>query len=239
VALTPQNNEAFLREVDDELRRDQAMHVWRRYGIAIIAAIVVALAAFGAYLFWQHRQEQAAGREGEQLQTAYDALAATDTSAAAAPLAALTQSGRPGYRVAATFTQADVLLQKNDLKGAAAKFASVAQDASLAQPFRDLALIRQTSAEFDTLKPDVVVERMRPLAVAGNPWLGSAGELMAAAYLQQGRRDLAAQVFARIAADEQVPRSLRQRAVQMAGVLDDKATGANAAPARNEGVTTR
>ncbi|MEH3122239.1 MAG: tetratricopeptide repeat protein [Sphingomonas phyllosphaerae] len=245
MALTPQNNEAFLREVDDELRRDQALHVWRRYGVALIAAVVIALAAFGAYLFWQHRQEQAAGREGEQLQTAYDALAANDTKAAGETLATLTQSKRDGYRVLATFTQADVLLQKNDLKGAAAKFASVAQDASVAQPFRDLALIRQTSAEFDTLKPEVVAERMRPLAVAGNPWLGSAGELMAAAYLQQGRRDLAAQVFARIAADTQVPSSLRQRAVQMAGVLDEKATPASptaagaAAPAKNEGNTTR
>ncbi len=235
MALTPQNNEAFLREVDDELRRDQALHVWRRYGKALIAALVVALAAFGAYLFWQSRQEQDAGREGEQLQSAYDALAANDTKSAAGPLATLAQSHREGYRVLAIFTQADVLLQKNDLKGAAAKFASVAQDASVAQPFRDLALIRQTSAEFDTLKPEVIVERMRPLAVAGNPWLGSAGELMAAAYLQQGRRDLAGQVFARIAADAQVPRSLRQRAVQMAGVLDIPP----AAPAANEGKTTR
>ena len=249
MALTPQNNEAFLREVDDELRRDQALHVWRRYGVALIAAVVVALAAFGAYLFWQHRQEQAAGREGEQLQTAYDALAANDTKSASDTLATLTQSKREGYRVLAIFTQADVLLQKNYLKGAAAKFATVAQDASVAQPFRDLALIRQTSAEFDALKPEVVAERMRPLAVAGNPWLGSAGELMAAAYLQQGRRDLAGQVFARIAADTQVPASLRQRAVQMAGVLDgasdNKATPASptaagaAAPATNEGKTTR
>ena len=32
--------EGFLREVDDELRRDQAIHVWKRYGRAIIAAVV-------------------------------------------------------------------------------------------------------------------------------------------------------------------------------------------------------
>ncbi len=243
MALTPQNNEAFLREVDDELRRDQAIHVWRRYGVAMIAGVVVALIALAAFLFWQHRREQAAGREGEQLQIAYDALASNDTRAAAEPLAALTQSGRDGYRVLAIFTQADILLQKNDLKGAAAKFAGVAQDSSVAQPFRDLATIRQTSAEFDAVKPEVVVERMRPLAVSGNPWLGSAGELMAAAYLQQGRRDLAGQVFARIAADQQVPGSIRQRAVQMAGVLDDKTAGttpgAKAASAGNKGVTTR
>ncbi|KTT72916.1 tetratricopeptide repeat protein [Sphingomonas endophytica] len=238
MAFPPQNNEAFVREVDEELRRDQALHVWRSYGRAIIAAIVVALVAFGAYLFWQHRQEQAAGREGEQLQQAYDALAADDIKAATAPLDQLAQSKRDGYRVAAIFTQADVLLKQNDLKGAAAKFAGVAQDASLAQPFRDLALIRQTSAEFDGLKPEVVVERMRSLAVVGNPWLGSAGELMAAAYLRQGRRDLAGQVFRRIAEDDQVPRSVRQRAVQMAGAMDDKAGSAPAA-ARSEGVTKR
>lgn len=237
MALTPQNNEAFLREVDDELRRDQAINVWKRYGRAIIAAVVLALVALAAFLFWQHRQQQVAEREGEQLQQAFDALAAQDTKGAAAPLAALADSSRDGYRAAARFTQADVLLQKDDLRGAAAAFARIAEDASLAQPFRDLALIRQTSAEFDQLKPAVIVERMRPLAVTGNAWLGSAGELMAAAYLREGRRDLAQQTFARVAADPDVPSSLRQRAVQMAGVLDTKVPAA--APGKNEGVSKR
>jgi hypothetical protein len=237
VALTPQNNEAFLREVDDELRRDQAIHVWKRYGRALIAAVVLALVALAAFLFWQHRQTAAAEREGEQLQQAFDSLGAQDAKAAAAPLAALAESSRDGYRAAARFTQADVLLQKDDLRGAAAIFAKIAEDASLAQPYRDLALIRQTSAEFDQLKPQVIVERMRPLAVAGNAWLGSAGELMAAAYLREGRRDLAGQVFARIAADAEVPSSLRQRAVQMAGVLETKAPAA--ASGKSEGVSKR
>ena len=232
MALTPQNNQAFLREVDEELRREQAIGVWRRYGRWIVVALVVLLAALGGYLFWQHRQTQAAEREGEQLQAAYDALAAQDEKGAATPLAALAASDRDGYRVAALFTQADILLQKDDFKGAAAKFAAVAGDASLAQPFRDLALVRQTSAELDAIKPEVVVQRMRALAVPGNPWLGSAGELLAAAYLKQGRRDLAGQTFARIAADDDVPRSLRQRAVQMAGVL-----GAQVPVVTTKGVT--
>lgn len=234
MALTPQNNEAFLREVDEELRRDQALHVWRTYGRILIAAVVLALAAFAGFLFWQHRQNEAAGREGEQLQKAYDDLGAGDVKGASAQLATLAQSKRDGYRALALFTRADIQLQKNDLKGAAATFATVAGDASLAQPFRDLALIRQTSAEFDALKPDVVVERMRPLAVSGNPWLGSAGELMAAAYLRQGRRDLAGQTFARIAEDDGVPASLRQRAVQMAGAME-----AGATPAGNKDKTAR
>lgn len=219
MALTPVNNDAFFREVDEELRRDRATRLWKQWGLWIVVAVVAGLAAFGGWLYWQHRQTQAAGVEGEQLQSAYDALAGGDAGAATAPLAKLGTSGSGGYRALAAFTQADILLQKNDLKGAAAKFASVANDGSVAQPFRDLALIRQTVAEFDTVKPQVVVDRLRPLAVPGGAWLGSAGELVGAAYLKMGKRAEAGEMFGRISRDKDVPESLRQRAVQMSSVL--------------------
>ncbi len=221
MALTPANNEAFFREVDEELRRDRATRLWKQWGVWIVAAVIAGLAAFGGWIYWQHHQAEAAGAQGEQLQVAYDALAAGNPKAAEAPLATLKQSGGDGYRALAAFTQADILLQKNDAKGAAAKFASVAGDTSLAQPFRDLALIRQTSAEFDTVKPQVVVDRLRPLAVPGGAWLGSAGELLGAAYLKMGKRAEAGQVFGRISRDKDVPESIRQRAVQLAGTLGD------------------
>jgi len=220
LALSPESNEAFLREVDDALRQDQALDFWRRYGRLLIVAIVGGLAVFGGYLFWQNRQHKAAEREGEQLQVAYDDLAAGKLDASAKALAELAQSKSDGYRAAALFSQADIALRKEDLKGAAKQFAAIAGDQSMAKPFRDLALIRQTMAEFDTLKPDVVVSRLRGLAAPGNPYFGSAGELVALAYLKQGRRDLAMRLYNQIAATESVPESLRQRAVQMGAVLD-------------------
>ena len=227
MALTPQNNEAFLREVDEELRRDQALDFWKRYGLWLAIGIAAALLAFGGYLFWQHEQKKAAGREGEQLQAVYDDLGAGKFDAAAKPLVALAGSDAQGYRALALFTQADVLLQKKDLKGAATKFGEVAGNTAFAQPFRDLALVRQTSAEFDTLKPETVISRLRGLATPGSPWFGSAGEMVAIAYLKQGKRDLAARTFGQIAAQERVPPSIRQRAVQMAGVLGVDAVQAN------------
>ncbi len=146
-------------------------------------------------------------------------IEANNAAAAAKPLAELAKSNRDGYRALALFTQADVLLQKDDLKGAAAKLGAIAADTSLAKPFRDLALVRQTSAEFDTLKPQVVVERLRPLAVPGGPWLGSAGEMVAISYLRMNQRQQAGTLFGQIARDTGVPETIRQRAVQMAGVL--------------------
>ena len=226
MALTPQNSEAFRREVDDELRRDQLLTFWERYGRWTIAAIVLALAAFAGFLYWQHRQTEAAGVEGEQLQAAYDALGNSQPDQAAKTLAPIATGGSDGNRALALMTQADILLSKKQDKAAAAIFAKVAGDASLAQPFRALALIRQTVAEYDTLKPQVVIERLRPLAVPANPYFGSAGELVAVAYLATGRKDLAGQLFSQMANTETVPESIRQRAIQMAGSMgvDDSAS---------------
>ena len=220
MAVTPHSDAAFVREVDEELRRDQLAGLGRRWGLWLAAAIVAGLLLFAGFLFWQHHRAQTAGEQSEQLGEAYQAMGARQFAKAEPLLGKLASDGTSGNRALALFTQADLLLlQKNDSKQAAAKFASIANDEGLAKPFRDLALIRQTAAEFDTLKPNVVVERLRPLATRDSPWLGSAGEMVAAAYLAQGRRDLAGRMFAQIAQSNAVPPTLRQRSVQMAGVL--------------------
>ena len=233
MAVPPATNEAFLREVDEELRRDQLATIWERYGRWLIAAVVAALALFAAYLLWQNHRRNVAGEEGERLQTAFDALAAGRTAEAAKPLDALTRSDVEGHRALALFFQGDLALQRNDLRGAAAKFGAIARDEDLAPAFRDLALVRQTMAEYDGLKPQVVIDRLRGLAVPGNAYLGSAGEMVAVAYLRTGRRDLAGRLFGQIAGDENVPATLRQRAVQMAGLLGVDAID------QNKGQTSR
>jgi hypothetical protein len=219
LALTPQNNDAFLREVDDELRREKVSDIGRRYGLWIIGAVIAALVAFGAWTFWQHRQTQQAGEQGEQLATALDDIAAGRAAQADAAVAKLTTSDRDAVRATALLTQADMLLSRKDLKGAAAAFAKVAADESLAQPFRDLALVRQTSVEYDSLQPQQVIDRLRGLADKGSPWLGSAGEMVAVAYIRQNKLPEAGRLYGLIAQTEGVPQSLRGRAVQMAGSL--------------------
>lgn len=219
MALSPQSNEAFLREVDEELRRDQALHIWKTYGRWIIAALLAALLAGGGWIYWQNHHHAQRADEGDQLSQAYQAMVANKNSEADAKLKALADSGTPGFRATAQFNQATLLLQKNDLKGAVALYGAIAGDSKIPQEFRDLALIRQTMVEYDTMKPEAVIARLSPLAVKDNPWFGSAGELVAAANLRLGKRDVAGKLFAAIGKDNSVPQTIRDRTVQMASVL--------------------
>lgn len=232
MALPPSGttDEAFVREVDEEYRRDRLVNIWRNYGRWIIAAVIVALVALAAYLYLSHRAASAAGVQGEQYDAALRMVEENQPDKAMPELDKLAKEGAEGYAAMARITQGNLLLQKGDAKGAAAKFAEVAANGGYPQPYRDLALLRQTSTEYDALKPEQVIDRLKGLAVSTSPWFGTAGEMVAASYLKQGKRAEAGKLYGQIAqGGENVPETIRQRAVTLAGVLGvdaiDQSTG--------------
>jgi hypothetical protein len=231
LALKPNDAETFLREVDDELRREQMGNFVKRYGWWLIAAAVLVLGAIGGWLWWKEHKQSVAGTQGETLTAALDSLESGNRGAAAPKLAELANSDIPGYRAAALFARANSETSAGNAPAAIATLRSIAANQEFDELYRQAATVRQTQLEFDTLPPQQVVQRMRPLARPGSPWLGSAGEMLGVAYLKMRRPDLAGPVFASIGRDENVPGSIRTRAVQMAGSLGIDAVDQPAAPA--------
>nr|WP_202385612.1 tetratricopeptide repeat protein [Altericroceibacterium endophyticum] len=209
----------LMREVDDAVRQDQFAGVAKRYGIIIIGAVVVLLAAFGGWLWWhEHREGQLEDRS-ETLVTALDNVDAGNLKAADETLSSIMDGDDTGAAAAAGMLRAGIAMEQGRSDDAIKLFDALAADDKAPQAYRDLALIRSTSAGFDKMKPQVVVDRLKPLAEPGNPWFASAGELVAMAYLKQGKDDLAGPLFAQIAKSNDAPESLRSRSRQIAGLL--------------------
>lgn len=208
-----------MREVDEAVRQDEMLGLFQRYGKPVIAVVVIGLLALAGYLWWDHSSNQAAGEVGEQFTVALDKLDARNLPAADKELVAVEQKGDDGSATAAKLLRAGIALEQNKQAEAAKLFAEVAADGNAPQPFRDLATIREVSIKFDTLPPQQVVDRLKPLATPGNPWFGNAGELVGIAYMKQNRNDLAGPLFAAISRDKEVPESLKRRTRQLAGLL--------------------
>jgi hypothetical protein len=219
LALPTDPAESFVREVDENLRRDQLRETAERYGKWIIAGLVIFLAAIGGYLYWQHRQDQQAIANSEAMSAALDKVGAGNIKGAQADLIPLSESSNDVTRATALLGRASLATQQNDRKSASEIYTQVAADDGLPQPFRDLATVRGTMIDFDTMKPDEVIARLKPLVEPGKPFYGTAGELTAMAMLAKGDRAGAGRLFAAIAADRQVPQTIRDRAVQIAGSL--------------------
>jgi hypothetical protein len=223
-------NETFLREVDENLRRDQLADFAKKYGNWIIAGLVVFLAAAGGWIYWQQYQVQRSEKQVEQLAQIYTDIGVGKTASAPRQLDTLAKSGKKGVRASALFTRAALAIQQNDLKLALSTYKEIAADGSLPQAYRDAALIRQTALEFDSVEPDAIIQRLEPLAKPGNPWFSSAGEMTAMALIKQGKKQEAGRLFAAIAKDKTVPDESRARAVQIAASLGVDAGPAPAAP---------
>lgn len=211
--------DVLLREVDDALRQDEMSGAFKRFGLPIGIAVAVVLAGFGGYLWWDGNRKSSAGERGEQFTMALDKIEHRQLAEGDKALATLASGSAAGTRAAATLMRGGVALEQGKSDEAAKLFAQVAADGAAPKPYRDLATIREVAVKFDTMPPQQIVDRLKPLAVPGNAWLGSAGELLGIAYLKQGKPELAGPLFASIARDKDAPETLKARARQMAGLL--------------------
>jgi hypothetical protein len=237
-------DELFLREVDDAVRASDLTNLWKRYGRWLLVLLVAGLAAFGGWIIYQNQQRNIAEKQSELFIDAMDKLQAGDDKGARTILAGLSNADQPGYRAMAQIVAANLDAEKGDLKKALAAYGKIAADENMPQAFRELATIKQTTAELDSLTPQQIIDRLKPLAQPGNPWFGSAGELTAIAYMKMGKDNLAGPIFAQIAKQKDLPQSLRGRATQMAGTLgidavqlDEKKVNAETGAINKNGAT--
>lgn len=229
-----------MREVDDALREDQLASAFKRWGMPVGAALVVALGALGGGLWWKSHQDSLAQDRAIAMTRAIDQIDATRTDLATATLDPIAKGDAPGSATVARLLQAGLAMQGGKTADAIKIYDAVAGDANAPKVLRDLATVRGVAAAFDTLPPATVVARLKPLSLPGNPWFGPAGELSALALLKQGNNAQAGVLLSAMAKDKDLPDTLKARSRQLAGLLgydsiDDIAhadqPGADAAPA--------
>jgi len=219
VALEEARQDVFLREVDEAVRKDQVALAARRYGKIALAVIVLGLAGLGGYLFWQSQQHAKAEAESVELTLAMDRLEGNQPDQALAKARPLTGSQFAGVRVPAQLLEAGIAQGRGETVKAVKLYTAIAADEDAAQPMRDLATLRLVLLQFDTMKPEDVIAKLKPMAEPGHAFFPSAAELVAMAYVEQGKENLAGPLFAEIARDKNAPDALRARARQIAGLM--------------------
>ncbi len=212
-------DDAFLREVDEGVRRDQAASLWRRYGAIGIIVLVVFLGALGGWLWWREDQKAVAGVAGQDLLAAMAKLDVGDNAAARPVFARLAKDGPAGYRPLAVLMQAADAASSGENDRSIKLLESVAADTGVSQPLRDAALLKAVRQGFDTMPPATVVARLKDLAVPGNPWFGIAGEMAALAHIKAGAPDKAKPLLIALVRDAALPATLRNRSAQLALAL--------------------
>lgn len=201
----------IFQEVDEEVRRERLNKLWQRYGNYLIAAcllVIVAVAAWRGYEWWETKKAVEAGAAFEQAVTLADAGKHQEAEAAFAKVAS---DGTAGYRMLARLREA-AELGRADRKAAIKAYDEIAADGSTGQVVRDLANLRAGFLQVDTASYGDMRARLEPLTGADRAFRHSGRELLALSAWKEGDMGAARQWTDMIITDPQTPSGARNRA---------------------------
>ena len=199
----------FIREVDEEYRRDRIMEIWKRYSGVIIGLVILFVAAVGGWRYWQHAEQQRAEAAASRYEDAVRLARDGKSDEAEKALEAVAKDAPQGYAVLSRFRLA-AELGKGDAENGAKAFDALAGDGRVEPVMQDLARLRAAMLRMDP-DPAAAQSGLERLSTPSNVWRHSAREFLGLMALKRGDYDAAGRWFDQIAADRETPAALRQR----------------------------
>lgn len=209
-------SDAFIREVDEDLRQKQLHNLWKKFGkfiigIAVGIVLIVAGRAISTYLSESRYSEQA---------VAFSNAISLNENEIASALDPVIASDVDGYEIVATFKKAELAVIADDKATAVAILDNFIASASVPDVYKDMANIQAAILELDTASVDVIRGRLSLILNGGTPFQYLAEELLALSELNAGETEAAKARFEGLMGNVEAPTSIKGRSEQYLSVIE-------------------
>jgi hypothetical protein len=213
------NTDEFIREVDEAVRQDQWLKLWKRYGNYVVAAALALLIGTAGGVGWRAWQQNERLDDARRYAAAQQLLREDKPVEAAAAFAALAEDAGSGYRVLARLRAAEAQAEAGDPAAATAILEQLAANDDADPVYRSLGELLAAQRAFAEAQPTAVLTELEPLVGTNDPWRYSALELRALAQMQSGDTAGARQTLDDLLADPLTPPQLGRRAAELLAFL--------------------
>jgi hypothetical protein len=220
----------FMREVQDEMRKERLARTWDRYGVFIVAAAVLLVLGVGGYQFAEHRSLSARQAAGQEFEAAARLAAGGKAQEAHQAFDAMVKNAPPGYGTLARLRNAGAYAAEGKRADAVAAYDAVSKDTSADQLLRDYATLQAALLRVDEADWTEMQNRLKDLTNDTNAWRAPAREVLGLAAMKAGNQDEARKAFEQILADSAAPPSTTERARILMTILTEAALSKAAQP---------
>jgi len=204
------NQDSFINEVTEEVRRDRLFTLFRRY--AWIGITIVVLTVAGAA--WNEWRKADARAEAQARGDAI--LAAVEAEDPRARLAALEslRTDAPADAVISLLT-ATQAIEADGEPAAYEDLVALTTDATVPQIYRDLAALKAAMIGAGEVPPAERIAMLEPLTSPGHTFRPLALEQTALAHVEAGDRDASLEILTGLAGDADASEGLLRRTLQL------------------------
>jgi len=217
--VNPELTDAFIQEVDEDVKNDNLKVLWDKYGLLIVAFVVLAVSAavsFDKLHEWKILRNQ--NRTQNYMMATQPQENADDT------IAALQQISADNQGIFSDFSKlqiANVLLGENKQEEALAALENIIADKQVNEEVKNIALIKLATYRVDSLDYEKFAELVRPLTEANNSWTPAAQDLLAMSAIKNGNIENAKEIYNGILKIKDLPESFRNRIQDMLSSISD------------------
>ncbi|MGM0660544.1 MAG: tetratricopeptide repeat protein [Pseudomonadota bacterium] len=210
------DNDSFIQEVTEEVRRDRLFRLMRRYGWIAIVAILL-LVGGAAWNEWRKAQARDAAQAfGDSM---LSALSEPDRAARASALRDIEAPNPEAGAVVDLLTAAETA--GRDPEAAATRLLEVADRPETAEVYRQIATLKAVTLPDSGLDTDTRRQRLEGLVSEGGVVRLLAEEQLALIALETGDRSAAIERLTAITEDAGATAGLRRRATQVIVALGE------------------
>jgi hypothetical protein len=213
--------DTFVREVQEEIRREQLARLWDRYGAIAIGLAALLVVGVAGYQYAQYSSRVAREAAGRQFEAATLLASSGKAKEAQEAFDAIAKSAPPGYGSLARLRIAGALAEENKRAEAVAAYDAVVKDGGVDVLLRDFAALQAALLRVDEADWTEMQNRLKDLINDGNAWRAPARELLGLAAMKAGNQDEARKAFEQVLGDSSSPPSTAERAQVMMTILTE------------------
>ena len=206
----------LLREVEEDVQREQWLRLWRAYGRYVVGAVAATIVTVAGYTGYESWREAELADNGHIYWLADRAEAQGDEDGALVHFDSLIRDGAAAYPYLAGLRKARILARRGDRAAALALYDRLADMTEVEARYRRLAELYAVMLLVDEGERGAVMARIEPLL--GSVWRPFALEMKGLLELRDGETSAAAETFRTIADDPEAPAMLRGRAAELLSI---------------------
>lgn len=208
----------FFREVDEAVRQERWLKLWKRYGSWIIGAALAIVLGAAAGVAWREYRSSARLSEATQYAQAVELLRQNRPAEAADAFAALAENADSGYAVIARLRAAEARAEAGNPEARLETLTRLA-DSDAAPVYRELARLLAAQQQLGQGELDALTQQLAGLTEVGEPWRHSALELQALAQMRAGETLEARRTLTDLLSEPGAPADLARRASELLEAL--------------------
>ncbi len=232
------DRDSLLREVDEELRRDQMQKIWERYSGLILGVAALIVVGVGGYTWLEGRRIAAAETAGADFAAAAQLSADSKNEDAQKAFEKIAASGPGGYAALAKLQLAGAQAKTGRTAEALATFEALAKEPGADDLLKSFAQLQAASLRLGEADFTEMQNRLNSLAGEGSPFKTTARELLGFAAFKGGKYEEARKHLEPLLIDPSASRAIQDRIkIVMAQISAAEAPAAPATPASQPAAT--